>query len=105
MDRDDPSWTADYESMPENCNVEKYQIKEVSGSTIWNNIRDVPRKLTIEFDIGLSMKHIKCLNKDQPDCPVDSKGWPIGSPIPDKCCKDYEIRACCQPVQRLSKSQ
>ena len=80
-----------YETLNFKCEVEKYQVSLVSGGPVYNDLSSVPHNKLVWEGQGIS-----CINKEQKDCKVDSKGWKQGPSPP--CCMDYKIRFCCKEM-------
>ena len=106
LDQDNPSGHGDYEPAPEGCKVQKYQVQEVSGGTIYDNVSDMSQCL-------IDSPYVACINSHQgEDCvhligPVGPTLGPIGPtlgpalradsnmiPTHDQC-RDYKVKYCC----------
>ena len=98
IDKDDPADNGDFESAPKDCNFVKYEIQVVDSGVIYTNVASLTNNATI-----IPNKGFACPNYNQPDCDTKLNGatplswWnnPSYPDVPEKCCKDYEVKFCC----------
>ena len=99
LDQDNPSGYGDYEPVPEGCNIQKYQVQQVSGGTIYDDVSDMSQCL-------IDSPYVACVNSHQgSDChkigPISPTLGPLRNDdfrnlITDqKYCKDYQVKYCC----------
>ena len=99
MDQDNPGGYGDYEPVPEGCKVQKYQVQEVSGGTIYDDVSDMSQCL-------IDSPYVACINSHQgkdcfkligpvgPTLPPAMRAESNMIPTHDKC-RDYKVKYCC----------
>ena len=82
MNQDNPGGYGDYEPSPDDCEVQKYQVQQVSNGSIYDDVADMAQCL-------IDSPYVACINSQQ-----GSKCEKPSFVAHDQC-KDYRVKYCC----------